>query len=50
MQIWALWQFALALAAVISCFALIIGELHMVERAEEQRLWQHLKEKVASIR
>ena len=50
MQTWALLQFAFALAAVISCFALIIGELHMVERVEEQRLWEHLREKVANIR
>lgn len=50
MEPWALLQFAFALAAVISCFALIIGELHMVERAEEQKLWSQLKEKVASIR
>ena len=50
MQPWALLQFAFALAAVISCFALIIGELHVFERAEEQKLWRHLREKVANIR
>ena len=50
MQPWALLQFAFALAAVISCIALVIGELHMVERAEEQKLWRQLEEKVANIR
>jgi hypothetical protein len=49
MQPWALLQFAFALAAVISCIALIIGELHVIERAEEQKLWRQLKEKVISI-
>jgi len=49
MQPWALLEFAFALAAVISCFALIISELHMVERAEEQKLWEQLEEKVANM-
>jgi hypothetical protein len=49
MQPWALLQFAFALAAVISCIALIIGQLHVIERAEEQELWRQLKEKVAGI-
>ena len=50
MQPWALLEFAFALATVISCIALIIGKLHIIERAEEQELWRQLKEKVASIR
>lgn len=49
MQPWALLQFAFALAVVISCLALIIGELHIIDRAEEQELWRQLKEKVANI-
>jgi len=49
MQPWALLQFAFALAVAISCFALIIGELHVIERAEEQESWTQLKEKVAKI-
>jgi hypothetical protein len=49
MQPWALLQFAFALATAISCFVLIICELHIVERAEEQELWTQLKEKVAKI-
>jgi len=49
MQPWALLEFAFALAAVISCFALIISELHMVERAEEQELWRKAKEKIAKM-
>lgn len=46
---WAFLQFAFALAAVISCFALIIGELHMVERAEEQELWKEARQKIAKM-
>jgi len=49
MQPWALLEFAFALAAVISCIALIIGDLHMIERAEEQKLWRHLKERIIAI-
>jgi hypothetical protein len=49
MQLWALLQFAFALATAVSCFALIIGELHIIERAEEQELWTQLEEKVAKI-
>jgi len=49
MQLWALLEFAFALAVVISAFALIISELHIIERAEEQELWRELKEKVASM-
>lgn len=49
MQPWALLQFAFALAAVISCIALIIGELHMIERAEEQEWWRQYKKKAAAI-
>lgn len=50
MQLWALLQFAFALAAAISGFALIIGELHVIERAEEQKLWKELTERIAIIR
>lgn len=50
MQPWALLQFAFALAAVISCIALIISKMHLIERAEEQELWTQAKEKIASIR
>jgi len=49
MQLWALLQFAFALAVAVSCFALIIGELHVIERAEEQKFWTQLKEKAAKI-
>ena len=50
MQPWMLLQFALALAAAVSCFALIIGEMHVIERVEEQELWRQLEEKVEKIR
>ena len=49
MQPWALLQFVFALATAISCFALIIGELHVIERAEKQELWTELKEKVVKM-
>ena len=49
MQVWMILQFAFALATVIGCIALIIGELHIIERAEEQELWSQLKEKIATI-
>ena len=50
MQPWAILQFAFALAIVIGSIALIIGELHMIERAEDQKLWKQLKERVEAIR
>ncbi len=46
---WALLQYAFALVAAASCFALIIGELYVTERVEEQELWTQLKEKVAKM-
>lgn len=49
MQAWAALQFAGALAVAVSIFALIISQLHIIEKAEEQE-WQELQEKVASIR
>lgn len=49
MESWTLLQFAFALATAISCFALIIGELHVIERAEEQELWEQAREKIAKI-
>ena len=49
MQPWALLQFAFALTVAISIFALIIGQLHVAERAEEQELWTELEEKIAKI-
>ena len=44
MQAWALLEFAFALATVIGCIALIIGELHMIERAEKEQEWKQLRE------
>jgi len=49
MQPWALLQFALILAVVIGSIALIISELRMVERAEDQEFWRQLRAKVAAI-
>jgi hypothetical protein len=48
MQAWMVLQFAFALATVISGIALIIGQLHMIERAEEQEWWRQTKEKIIS--
>jgi len=48
MELWAVLQFAFALAATISGIALILGEMHVIERAEEQEFWRELKEKVAN--
>jgi Na+-transporting methylmalonyl-CoA/oxaloacetate decarboxylase gamma subunit len=50
MQAWMVFQFAFALAVVISCLALVIGRLHIIERAEEQELWKEWKEKITAIR
>ena len=50
MQAWAILQFAFALVTAIGCFALIIGELHMIERAEDEAAWTRLKEKIASYK
>ena len=50
MQVWALLQFAFALAVTIGVFAIILGELHVIERAEEQELWKEAREKIAAIR
>lgn len=50
MQPWAILQFALVLAFVIGGIALIIGELHMIARAEKREWWRQFKEKVTAIR
>jgi len=50
METWALWQFALAFVAAISGFALIISDLHIIEKAEEQELWRKAKAKIASLK
>jgi hypothetical protein len=50
MQVWMILQFAGALAVVISCLALVIARLHIIEMAEEQELWKNLTEKIATIR
>jgi len=47
---WALLQFAFALAVAIGCFAITLAELHVIERAEERKLWEQMQEKVARIR
>lgn len=50
MQLWALLQFAFALATAIGCFAVILSKTHIIERAEEQE-WEELREKkIAEIR
>lgn len=50
MQLWALLQFAFALTVAISCFAIILGELHIIERAEEQKWREQLEETITRIR
>lgn len=50
MQPWAILQFAFALAVVIGSIALLIGQLHMIERAEDQKLWSQLRERIEAIR
>lgn len=47
---WAILQFAFALAITIGSIALILSELHMIERAEAQKLWQQLRERIETIR
>jgi len=49
MQPWAILQFAFALAVVIGIISLIIGELYMTERAEEQELWEEARKKIAKM-
>ena len=49
MQAWALLQFTFALVTAIGCITLVIAELHIIERVEEQA-WKKLREKVAAIR
>lgn len=50
MQVWAVLEFMFALVFVIGGITLIIAKLHMIERAEDQKIWMQLKEKVESIR
>ena len=50
MQTWAIWQFAMALAVTISCIALIINKLHMIERANTEEWIRKLKDQVQQIR
>jgi len=49
MEVWMTLQFAFALAFTIGCIALVIARLHIIERVEEQELWQEWKEKIAAI-
>lgn len=49
MQAWMVLQFALALFAVISGLALIISELHMIERAEQQEWLTTLEQKTRQL-
>lgn len=49
MQTWAVLEFAFVLTVVIGIMSLIINELHIVERAEEQELWNGVREKIAKI-
>ena len=46
MQPWAILEFALALAAVIGCIALIIGELHIIEKTENEEWLRKLRESI----
>ena len=46
MQPWMILHFALALATTISCIALIIGQLHIIERAEEQQWLSELRQRL----
>lgn len=41
---WAYLQFAFALVVVIGIISLVIAELHVVERAEEQKLWRQIED------
>jgi hypothetical protein len=50
MEVWIALQFAFALAFTIGCIALVIGRLHIIERAEEQKWWNELKQKIADTR
>ena len=50
MEVWMILQFSFALAFTIGCIALVIGKLHIIERAEEQELWKEWKERIAAIR
>lgn len=49
MQTWAVLEFAFALAVAIGIISLIIAELHIIERAEQQELWKGVREKIAKI-
>jgi hypothetical protein len=49
MQPWAILQFSFALAWVIGFIALTINELHIMERAKEQELWEEAREKIAKM-
>lgn len=49
MQTWALLQFAGALAVIVSCIALIIGKLHIIERAGDQKLWEKSRQNIARM-
>lgn len=50
MQLWVFLQFAFALVTAIGGMALIIDRLHIIERAEEQKLWKETREKIAAMR
>ena len=49
MQVWMIFELAFALAAASSCIALIIGDLHMAERATWQELFTQASERIANM-
>lgn len=50
MQLWQALQFAAALFVLISCIALIINKLHMIERAEFGQWKAQLKNRIQLTR
>ena len=50
MELWGILQFAFALTVAIAGIWIVIGDLHIIERAESQELWKQLKDRIAAIR
>lgn len=46
MEVWAILQLAMALATTVGCLALIIGQLHVIERAESDQWLNDLKQSI----
>ena len=50
MELWAVLQLVAALVSAVSSIAIILGKLHVIERAEEQEWLKHQRQSIPTPR